>query len=67
MDSSKVKIKASKEILISMTNIMVAMREAEDSLASNNLAALCENLKKVEQISNSMRRDIETKYGVATR
>jgi hypothetical protein len=64
MDSSKVKIKASKEILISMTNITVAMKEAEDNLASNNLAELCKSLKKVEQISNYLRREIEIKYGV---
>lgn len=56
--------RATKEILISMTNIINVMKEAEENLASNNLTALCGDLRKVEQISGDLRREIEIKYGV---
>ena len=56
--------KATKEILISMTNIINVMKQAEENLASNNLAALCKDLEEVEKISRFLRREIESKYGV---
>jgi hypothetical protein len=59
------KRKATKEILISMTNIINAMKEAEENLASNDLAAFCENLKRVEQISRNLHQEIELKYGTS--
>jgi len=56
--------KTTKEILISMTNLTVSMKAAEDSLADNNLAAFCKNLKDVEHISSYLRREMEHKFGV---
>jgi hypothetical protein len=56
--------RTTKEILISMTNITVAMKAAEDSLAENNLAVFCKNLKEVEQGANWLRREIEFKFGL---
>ena len=57
--------KATKEILISMTNIINVMKQAEENLASNNLAGLCKDLGEVERVSRWLRREIEFKYGVA--
>lgn len=56
--------KTTKEILISMTNITVAMKAAEDNLAENNLALFCRNLKEVELGANYLRREIEHKFGL---
>ena len=54
--------RTTKEILISMTNITVAMKAAEDSLAENNLALFCKNLKEVEQGASHLRKEIEYKF-----
>ncbi len=56
--------RTTKEILISMTNITVAMKAAEDSLAENNLALFCKNLKEVEQGASYLRKEIEYKFGL---
>lgn len=59
--------RTTKEILISMTNITVAMKAAEDSLAENNLAMFCRNLKAVEEGSSYLRKEIESKFGLPTK
>jgi hypothetical protein len=62
---SKRERRISREILISMTNLMDSMKNAENDLAEDDLTGLSENLSKVEQLASKLRLEIEARHGAS--